>query len=61
MCRHVHVTLSADERQQVKSHAGIMAPIYATVVLALVAIAAVGSLSRQGELIASSPASTATR
>ena len=61
MCGHVYVRLSADERKQVKSFAGIMIPVYASILLAIVAVAAIGSAPRPGEMIAASSASSATR
>lgn len=61
MCRHVHVTLSANDRKQVKALAGIMLPVYASVLLAVIAIVAVTSAPRPGELIAASSAASATR
>jgi hypothetical protein len=61
VCHHVHVTLSAEDRKNVKTFAGIMIPVYASILLAVVAVAAVGSASRPGEMIAASSASSATR
>ena len=61
MCHHVHVTLSAEEKKDVRKLAGIMIPVYASIALAVIAVVAVSNTPRQGELIASSPASTATR
>ena len=61
MCHHAHITLSAEERKDIKKLSGIMLPVYASIVLALIAVVAVSGGSHQGELIASSSASTATR
>jgi len=61
VCHHVHVTLSAEDRKNVKTFAGIMIPVYASILLAVVAVVALGSSPRSGEMIAASPASTATR
>jgi len=61
MCHHVHVTLSAEEKKDVKKLSGIMIPVYASIVLAVVAVVAVTGSSRQGELVASSASSAATR
>jgi hypothetical protein len=61
MCHHIHVTLSAEDRKNVKTFAGIMIPVYASILLAVIAVVAVGSALRPGEMIAASPASTATR
>jgi len=63
MCHnvHVHVTLSAEDKKDVKKLSGIMIPVYASIVLAVVAVVALGSAPRQGELIASTSAPAATR
>ena len=53
MCHHVHVTLSAEDKKDVKKLSGIMIPVYASIVLAVIAVVAVTSAPRQGELIAS--------
>ena len=61
MCHHVHGTLSAEDRKNVKTFAGIMIPVYASILLAVVAVVAVGGSPRSGEIIAASSASSATR
>ena len=61
MCHHVHVTLSAEERKEAKKFAGIMIPVYASIVLAVIAVVTVSSGGRQGELVASRAAPAATR
>ncbi len=61
MCHHVHVTLSAEDKKDARKLSGIMIPVYASVVLAMIAVVALGSGPRQGEMIAASSASTATR
>jgi hypothetical protein len=61
MCQHVHVTLSAEDRKDVKKMSGIMIPVYASIVLAVIAVVAVGSGPRQGQLIASASAPAAAR
>ena len=38
MCRHVHVTLSAEEKKGVRKLAGIMIPVYASIALAVIAV-----------------------
>ena len=53
MCHHVHVTLSAEDKKDVKKLSGIMIPVYAAIVLAVIAVVAVTAAPRQGELIAS--------
>ncbi len=60
MCHHVHVhvTLSAEDKQDVKKLAGIMIPVYASIVLAMIAVAAVASSPRQSELVASAGAAS---
>jgi hypothetical protein len=62
MCHsHVHVTLSAEDKEDIKKLSGIMIPVYASALLALVAFVVVAGGSRQGELIASTAAPAATR
>jgi len=61
MCHHVHGTLSAEDRKNVKTFAGIMIPVYASILLAVVAVVAVGGSPWSGEIIAASSASSATR
>jgi hypothetical protein len=48
MCHHVHVTLSAENKKEAKKLAGVLLPVYASIVLA------VTGMPRRGELIASS-------
>ncbi len=52
---HIHVVLSAEDKKGVHKLAGIMVPVYTSLLLAVVA-----GGSRQGELIATRPASSAT-
>jgi hypothetical protein len=59
MCHHVHVTLSAEDRKDVRKLSGIMIPIYASIVLAVIAVVAVSSAPRQGEMIASTSVTAA--
>ena len=61
MCHpaHIHVMLSPEDKKDVKKLAGIMIPVYASAMLALIAFVAVTASPRQGELIASTTA-TAT-
>jgi hypothetical protein len=61
MCHHVHVRLSAEDKAAVRTISGWMIPVYATVVLAVIAVAAVTAAPRQSELVASGSAPTATR
>jgi hypothetical protein len=61
MCHHVHVTLSAEDRKHVKKLSGLMIPVYASILLAVIAVVAVTGTPRQGQLIASSSAPAATR
>ncbi|HXZ23036.1 MAG TPA: hypothetical protein VEH78_09755 [Pseudolabrys sp.] len=62
MCHHyhIHVLLSAEDKKDVKKLSGIMVPVYASVLVALIAFVAVTGTSRQGELIASTAAPAAT-
>ena len=61
MCHHahVHVTLSAADKKDVKKLSGIMIPVYASIMLAVIAAVAVTSSPRRGELIASTSAPAA--
>ena len=61
MCHryHIHVMLSAEEKKEVKKLSGIMVPVYATMLVALVAFVAVTGSARQGELMASTTAPAA--
>jgi hypothetical protein len=63
MCHHahVHVRLSAEEKKATRKLAGIMIPVYASVLLAVIAVVALTGAPRESELIVASPASTATR
>ena len=61
MCHNVYVTLSAEEKAAVKKLSGVLIPVYASILLAMVAVVAIGGGSRQGEMIAASSAATATR
>ena len=62
MCHHyhIHVRLSAEEKKEVKKLSGIMVPVYASMLVALVAFVAATGSARQGELIASTSAPAAT-
>lgn len=53
MCHHAHVRLSAEEKKEVRKLSGIMIPIYASVVLAVIAVVSVTDGTRQSELVAS--------
>jgi hypothetical protein len=61
MCHHVHVTLSPDERACAKRLTGLIIPVYAAVVLAIIAVAAVTGGPRSGALVASASNPTALR
>jgi hypothetical protein len=61
MCHHIHVTLSAEDKAAVKTVSGWMIPVYATVVLAAIAVVAASSGPRNGELVASASAPAAQR
>ncbi len=61
MCHRVYVTLSAEDKKDVKKLSGIMIPVYASVMLALIAVVAVSAGSRQGGLVASTNIPAATR
>jgi hypothetical protein len=59
MCHHVHVVLSADEKKEAKKLAGVLIPVYASIVLAVIALVTATGAQRPGELIASSAATAA--
>ena len=61
MCHHLHVTLSAEDKRDVKKLSGVLIPVYASIVLVVIAVVAVTGSSRQNELIASTAVSAATR
>lgn len=61
MCHHVYLRLTAEEKKEARKVAGVMIPIYASVVLAVVAVVAVTSAPRQSELLAQSSAPAAQR
>jgi hypothetical protein len=63
MCHpaHIHVMLSAEDKKDVKKLAGVMIPVYATAMLALIVFVAVTGGSRQGELVATTAVPAATR
>jgi hypothetical protein len=61
MCHHVHVTLSPEERAYARRLTGYMVPVYAAVVLVIIAVAAVTGGPRSGELVASASAPVASR
>jgi hypothetical protein len=61
MCHRVYVMLSPEDKQDVKKLSGIMIPVYASIMLAVIAVVAVSGSSPQGELVASTAAPAATR
>jgi hypothetical protein len=61
MCHHVHVPLSTEDKAAAKRIAGVMVPIYASILLAVVALVALNAQPRQGELVASASAPAAQR
>lgn len=63
MCHHahVHIALSADDRKDVKRLAGIMMPVYASIVLAVIAAVSLAGGQGQGEIFASQPTSATAR
>jgi|GEM_PF-690697 hypothetical protein len=61
MCHRVRVLLSTEDKQDVKKLTGILIPVYATVMLVLVATVAVTMTLQQGELIASNVTSVSAR
>ena len=61
MCHHGHIKLSEEDKEHVKKLSGIMIPVYATAMLALIAFVAVSGGPRQGDLVASTAPPAATR
>jgi hypothetical protein len=61
MCRHLHVTLSAEDKRDVKKLSGVLIPVYASIVLVVIAVVTFTGSSRQNELIASTAVSAAAR
>ena len=61
MCHHVHVTLSAEEQKDVKKLSGIMIPVYASIVLATIAVVSVTAGPSRGGLVATAAAPAAIR
>ena len=58
MCHHVYVKLSAEEKKEAKKLSGILIPVYASIVLAVIAVVALSGAPRQGEQMASTTATT---
>ena len=61
MCHHIHITLSDEEKKDVRKLSGIMIPVYASIMLALFAVVAVTGGPPRGELIASAAAPAVAR
>ncbi|HME29011.1 MAG TPA: hypothetical protein VKE53_04015 [Pseudolabrys sp.] len=61
MCHRGYIKLSVEDKEDVKKLSGIMIPVYASAMLALIAFVVVTGGSRQGELVASTPVATTTR
>jgi hypothetical protein len=59
MCHHVYVPLSAEDKKEAKKLSGILIPVYASIVLAVIALVAITSVPRQGEMLALRSAPTA--
>ena len=54
MCHGIHVNLSQEERADARRLTGILAPVYAVAVLAIIALVAVTSgPPRSGDMVAS--------
>ncbi len=58
MCHHVYVKVSAEEKKEAKKLSGILIPVYASIVLAVVAVVALSGAPRPGEQVASTTAVT---
>ncbi|MEJ2377713.1 MAG: hypothetical protein P8Y53_16705 [Pseudolabrys sp.] len=62
MCHHIHVTLSAEDKAAARRLTGVMIPVYASILLAVVAVLALSAAGpRPGTLVASAPAAAAQR
>ena len=61
MCHHVHVSLSAEDKAAAKKVAGMMIPVYASILLAVVALLTLTAGPRQGEVVASAAVPAAQR
>jgi hypothetical protein len=61
MCHRVSITLSAEERAAARKVVGFLIPVYASVVLAAIAVVAVGGAPRQNEQIAATAVPVSAR
>ena len=61
MCHHIHVTLSAEDKKDVKKLSGIMIPVYASIMLAVIAVVAFTGSPQKSELIAATSVSASAR
>jgi hypothetical protein len=59
VCHHVLVSLSAEEKRDARKLSAVLIPVYASIVLAVIALVAVTSAPQQGELVASRSAPAA--
>jgi len=57
MCHRVHVGLTAEEKKEVKKLSGVLIPVYASVLLAIIAVVAISGSQRPNELVASTSTS----
>jgi hypothetical protein len=63
MCHHAHVRvmLSAEDKKDICRLSGIMIPVYASIVLAAIAVLAASGAPRQGEQVAAASVAAAAR
>ena len=61
MCHRVSITFSAEERAAAKKVVGFLMPVYASVVLAAIAVVAVSGAPRQNEQIAATSVPVSAR
>jgi hypothetical protein len=61
MCHHVYVRLSAEEKKEAQKFSGVLIPVYASIVLAVIAVVALTGAPRPGEQIASTTPPLARR
>jgi hypothetical protein len=61
MCHSVHISLSAEDKAAARKMTGLMIPVYASILLAIVALVSLKPGPRQGELVAAASAPAVPR
>jgi hypothetical protein len=59
MCHHCHVSLSEEDAKDARKLSGLMIPVYASIVLAVVALVAFTGVAPRGDLVAQTAAPAA--